>query len=149
MTDAPVRARAVFGSDLAELRRMSAWFRGFAATESLPEDQALDLELCVNELAENVVRYAYPPGASGEIRLELAKRGADVTVVVEDDGRPFDPLGVAPRPAPRDLASLPVGGWGIALVRSLADDVSYERRGGTNRFTIVSRPRNAGSGRPD
>lgn len=132
-------ARAVFANDLSELRRLSEWFRGLAASYGMPEGRALDLELCLNEIVANVIQYAYDPGQNGrEIRVTVERDGGSVRLVVEDDGRPFDPLAAPALRTPRSLEDLPVGGWGIPLVRTLLDDVRYERRDGANRLTLVS-----------
>ena len=58
---------------------------------------------------------------------------------VEDDGRPFDPLGV---PAPDLQAPLPerrVGGLGIHFVRRLMSEVRYARVDGRNRLVLRKR----------
>jgi serine/threonine-protein kinase RsbW len=62
-----------------------------------------------------------------------------VTLTVEDDGPPFDPLSL---PAPDLSASLdgrPVGGLGVFLVRKVMDAVRYQRREASNLLTLSKR----------
>jgi len=47
----------------------------------------------------------------------------------------FGPLGM-PKPKATSLEETPPAGRGIVLIRSAADDVSYERREGKNRLTL-------------
>jgi len=74
---------------------------------------------------------------------------------VTDDGRAFDPLAHDPPAAPSDLASAPVGGLGIKLMRSFAGTIAYQRSASTNRlllsFPAVSAAADAGGerGGPD
>lgn len=129
------------GNDDAELRPLSEWFRGFARDRDVGQAQALDFELCLNELVTNVIHYAYDDRGQHEIRVALEWNGAELRATVEDDGRPFNPLEKEAPPNPRSLEASAVGGWGIPIVRALADDLSYERRDGRNRVTITSRQR--------
>jgi serine/threonine-protein kinase RsbW len=128
-----------FRNDDTELRRLSHWFRQFAAERGVPEAQALDFELCLNELATNIIHYAYDDVGAREIRVTLERTTDGLRATIEDDGRPFDPLQAAIPSPPSSLESARIGGWGIPIVRALADEVAYERRDGWNRVTILSR----------
>lgn len=44
------------------------------------------LGLLVNELVSNAIKYAFPGKRKGTISLEIRKRGAEVEVLVQDDG---------------------------------------------------------------
>jgi anti-sigma regulatory factor (Ser/Thr protein kinase) len=130
-----------FRNDDAELRPLSEWFREFAARNGIAETRALDFELCLNELVNNVIHYAYEDRGEHEIRITLEKEGEELLATVEDDGRPFNPLEKEPPATPRSLEDAGVGGWGIPIVRAFADHLFYERRDGRNRFAILSRER--------
>lgn len=93
--------------------------------------------LAIEEIVTNCIRYGYED--TGEHRILIALRVADgrLTMQTVDDGRPFDPL-AAPKPdLSVDLESRVEGGLGIHLLRSLADEMTYERSGGHNRITLV------------
>jgi anti-sigma regulatory factor (Ser/Thr protein kinase) len=128
-----------FRNDDAELRPLSEWFRGFARRNGIAETRTLDFELCLNELVINVIHYAYADRGEHEIRIALERDGDDLSATVEDDGRAFNPLEKEPPTTPLSLEAAGVGGWGIPIVRGFADDLSYERRDGRNRLTILSR----------
>jgi len=53
----------------------------------LKTDRAISLGIIVNELVSNACKYAYAPGAEGEVRVSLSKgRNGHFTLCVEDDG---------------------------------------------------------------
>jgi len=124
-----------FPADRTAPRAAAAWFR--SAPSGLSEERAADAELCLDELVTNVVRYAWDDPSGREIRVEIERSQEELTITVEDDGRPFDPRQAPLPPMPRSLEEAIPGGRGLMLVRSIAPRVSYERRGELNRVTIA------------
>jgi anti-sigma regulatory factor (Ser/Thr protein kinase) len=130
----------VFRSSDSELRKMSEWFRRFAAESGLPEGRALDLELCLNEIVTNINHYAYQEGAGEhDVRVTIERKDGALEATIEDDGRPFNPLDAGPLQRPESIEASQVGGWGIPIFRALADEVRYERRGDANLLTLLVR----------
>ena len=80
-----------------------------AVGAELSTDKAVALGVVVAELVTNAFKYAYPPGASGEVRVILEKTGAGLTLAVEDDG-----VGLPATPSPRGT------GMGMRVVRAMA-----------------------------
>ena len=73
-------------------------------------DHAVPLGLIANELVLNSIKYAYPPGSRGPIRVSFGVAGPRFSLQVFDEGRGFppgfDPFGAS--------------SMGLTLVRSLA-----------------------------
>jgi PAS domain S-box-containing protein len=61
----------------------------------LEAQRAVSVGLILNEMLTNAFKYAYPPPASGEIRVRLEEGGGSASFRVEDDGvglpGPLDP----------------------------------------------------------
>jgi serine/threonine-protein kinase RsbW len=91
---------------------------GISRVRPLPDDVLADLKLALTEACSNSVRHAYDDGGGHvEISFEL---GEDRLVVeVSDDGAGFAP-GEATAADGADLAE---GGLGIAIIRSIADEL--------------------------
>ena len=67
----------------------------------------------------------------------------EVTVEVSDDGRPFDPLTVAPADLDQALEERSIGGLGVHFVRRVMDRLEYRRDAGRNVLTMHKRARAA------
>lgn len=57
-----------------------------AAAINVPEHQAILIYRIVQESLTNIKRYA----EAGQVRIELASTGSDLSITVEDDGKGFD-----------------------------------------------------------
>ena len=94
------------------------------------------VDLVLEEIAGNTIRYGYAKGAAGSIQVQLEVGARDVRITIQDDARPFDPTRhPEPKPA-RTLRESPVGGRGITMVRRYARTMRYRREGGSNSIEI-------------
>jgi anti-sigma regulatory factor (Ser/Thr protein kinase) len=78
------------------------------------------------EIFNNVAIHAYQRKGSGMIEIEIALSGDAIVIEVRDDGRPFDIDDVAQLPADLDEESLPEGGMGIHIAKTMLDEMTYE-----------------------
>jgi serine/threonine-protein kinase RsbW len=110
----------------------------YAATAALSALVAHRLGLVCEELAANIAMHG-ADGERGATFLEITvERVADtLRLAIEDDGRPFDPLGAPPPDTTLDIESRAIGGLGIHLVRSLVRSMAYERLEDRNRLSAV------------
>jgi two-component sensor histidine kinase len=76
---------------------------------SLGIDKAIPCGLIINELVSNSLKYAFPDGRSGEVRISLARGDSDYTLTVSDNG-----VGLAADLDFRNTSSL-----GLQLVNTL------------------------------
>lgn len=96
-----------------------------------------DAQLLLEEVVTNVVRHAFRADSGGRVDVRVGLDGAGIALSVEDDARAFDPLASVPAPSlDVPLEARTPGGLGLHLVRSIADEIAYERRGGKNVLTM-------------
>ena len=111
-----------------------------AAADDWDPDFLVQIRLALEEIATNIVRYAYDEEREKDIRITLTSMGRSLTMEVVDDGKPFDPFSDAPPP---DLGSSvvdrPIGGLGIHLVRTMMDEAHYRREDGSNKVILIKR----------
>lgn len=99
---------------------------GLAQARGLDSDTIADLKLALTEAVSNSVRHAYGTVGEGQVDIRYELRGDRISVEVVDDGAGFDP-----DEAPSfDGGELSEGGLGIAIIRTLADEVEIESRPG-------------------
>ena len=121
------------------MEALADWLQDVGRSHGLAEGVVQDLNLALEEVVTNVISYAYSDDAEHEILLRATRRGDQLEVEVEDDGREFDPLAVPPPDLAKPLEEREIGGLGIHLVRSAMDAVKYRRAGNRNVLLLVKR----------
>jgi len=129
----------LFKNTLSEIERLGQVVEEFAALHHLPPPLAFEINVALEEILTNVISYGYDDSNEHDIIVRLSCNEGEVTAEVEDDGRPFNPLGAAEPDTNKLLEERPVGGLGIHLVRKLMDRVEYRRPQGKNLLMMKKR----------
>jgi serine/threonine-protein kinase RsbW len=79
-----------------------------------------------SEIFNNVAIHAYHRKGGGAIELAITPLERTLVIEIKDTGSPFDIDGVAPLPTVLDDASLPEGGMGIHIAKTMLDEMTYE-----------------------
>ena len=128
MTSQPV-LELVFPAHARYLSLARLGLAGVAPVAGLDAAELADLKLAVTEACANAVRHAYPDGCGGSVKVRIAVADGAVSVDVADAGRGID----AEEVADWDPDELREAGMGLAIIRSVVDDVEIESpdEGGT------------------
>ena len=106
---------------------------------------AMDMETCLVEAANNIIEHAYQGEADHRLTISIYRRKNDrIEILLIDDGRPIPAERLASVPVLPEfdtfnLESLPEGGFGMALIWALADNIQYESANGRNVMTLIKR----------
>jgi serine/threonine-protein kinase RsbW len=109
---------------------------GLSRVRTFPEDTLADLKLALTEACSNSVRHAYGEN-EGHVDISFELHDDRLVVEVSDDGSGFEleADGGTGKDAAADLTE---GGLGIAIIRSIADEVEIaggeDGRGSRLRF---------------
>lgn len=124
-------------TQLKELERLFAAVEAFGQKDHWSPDVIFRVNLVLEELTINIIHYGHDEGIH-EIDITLTSHPDALTIEIRDDGRPFDPLHDAPAPdVTSALEDRPVGGLGHYLVRTMMDDIHYQREGDRNHSTLT------------
>ena len=99
---------------------------GLSRVRPLTDETLADLKLALTEACSNSVRHAYDHDG-GHVSISFELRDDRLIVEVADDGSGFEPDTAGKN---GDDVELSEGGLGIAIIRSIADEV--EIGGGAN-----------------
>ncbi len=78
------------------------------------------------EIFNNVAIHAYRRRGGGLINIALTPTEKELVIEIKDHGEAFDIEGVAPLPEELDEHTLPEGGMGIHIAKTMLDEVTYE-----------------------
>ena len=122
---------------ISELRDLAAMVETFGETHDLPHRTIFIVNLALEELVTNtLVHGSFEEGVEPQIAIDLSIRDNRVHVVVESNGGKFDPTEDTEPDLTSELDARPIGGLGIHLVKTQADNFSYEFVDGINRLIL-------------
>jgi len=127
--------------DLTEIARLHAEFEKFAAPLGLSEKMIFQVDLALDEIVTNIIQHGfdqhgYDQDDNPPIAVDIALEGDIIKIEIIDMARPFDPLSVPAPDLDAPIADRPVGGLGIHLVKSMMDEVSYQRKAPYNHLIL-------------
>ena len=122
-------------NQISELEKVAQFVEEIGEELGLSMELQMNLNLVMEEMVTNVIFYAYPEGVIADIELLAKSDGKELTFVLSDQGKEFDPTAkedtdLDVNPADRDL-----GGMGIFIVKNIMNKVTYQRLEGKNLLT--------------
>jgi serine/threonine-protein kinase RsbW len=127
----------VIRNDLSEIAIVRDALDQLGGELEVPARALMQLQVVLDELVSNVVKYSWPDGGDHELQVRITVNATGVSLDIFDDGQPFDPRG-APEPnAPIDGQRPRPGGVGIHMIKKLVDNLAYERIDGRNHTSLI------------
>ena len=103
-----------------------------------PVQNRYNLLLALQEAVTNVIKHGYGnEGQRGFVELRLSYDETDLEIEIRDDAPAFDPTNVAEMEDPSLAESLPEGGYGLHIIRTVVDRLEYAREAGQNVLTLA------------
>ncbi len=121
---------------VGELERVNQFIEELGEELGLDMELQMNLNLVMEEMVSNVIFYAYPEGVEADIDLLAESDGKELTFVLSDQGKEFDPT--AKEDADTDVNPIDreIGGMGIFIVKNIMNKVTYQRLEGKNLLTM-------------
>jgi serine/threonine-protein kinase RsbW len=127
----------VIRNDIADLAALRTAMERVGAEHRMPEESLFQLQIVLDEMVSNVIKYAWPEAGVHEIEIRITVRDGNVEVEIIDDGRMFDPRDAPRRDKPLPGERLPPGGLGVQITKQLVDRIGYARIGNRNHTTLT------------
>jgi serine/threonine-protein kinase RsbW len=115
--------------------RLRAFVEDACASAAVRRADEQRVMLLVEELFINTIEHGHGQDCDAPVHLALRVTPAAIAVEYADTARPFDPFAaVEDSGSGTDLEARTVGGLGIRLIRTMAEDAGYARGDGCNRI---------------
>ena len=131
-----MKRELTFKNEEQELMRVAEFMEGVCDELQLDMHVAMKLQLAMEEMVTNVIFYAYPEGTTADITLTAESDDKEVTFILSDTGKPFDPTAKEDADTEINPMDREQGGMGILIVKNIMNEVTYQRLGDVIQLTM-------------
>ena len=131
-----MRKEITIKNQISELERVNQFVEEIGEELGLDMELQMNLNLVMEEMVSNVIFYAYPEGKHEEIELVAESDGKELTFVLSDKGKEFDPTLKEDADPNVNPMERDIGGMGIYIVKNIMNQVTYQRLEGKNLLTM-------------
>lgn len=123
-------------NDLNEISVLASFIEELGEELSLSFETTMNINLALEEAVANIIMYAYPTQEQHTILLRVTYSEKQLVFLLTDKGAPFDPTQVDEVDVTLSLEERPIGGLGIFLIRSIMNEISYQRIDNENHLIM-------------
>jgi serine/threonine-protein kinase RsbW len=143
--DHPHTWRKAFIGTIDGISAAAQWVDTIAVDQQFPDQLVFALQICLEELLTNIVRHGGPESGGDlkevpipplNVEISISTTAQRVTMIVEDNGKPFDVVNAPAHRIDQPLDEVQPGGLGIQLIRNFASTIAYEQAGLGNRVIV-------------
>lgn len=130
---------ASFKREIGELADVFGLVESFFGGGGIDADKRFPIDLAVEEIFTNFVKYN--PQGKGEISIRLSLEGDEIKLaMIDPDAEPFDITQESPEVnVDQPLEERTRGKLGIHLVKKMMDRVEYDHASGASTITLYKR----------
>ena len=124
-------------NSLSELQGIFSFTAEFASLEGMSREDLLDLDVIIEEVVTNILKYGKLAPDAEACSIELTRKENLLEIRISDHGIPFNPLLMPEVDTTQGIEGRPIGGLGIHFVKNLTTSQHYEYSGGRNSLTMT------------
>jgi len=128
-------------SHLGNVALISTSIQGLCKLTSLSPVAIDDVQLCVAEGINNVIKHSYENQDGHRVVVTVSLRKEMIIIEISNDGSAMDPqllkIVTAPSTDNLPLEQLPEGGWGLYIIKTKMDEVTYQDDGQTHTLRMI------------
>ena len=129
-------------NNLDEIAILANFVEELCSELALPAEVTMNINLALEEAVANVIMYDYPWEEEHEILLKVSDTNEQLIFLLTDKGLSFDPTQVAEVDLTLPIEERPIGGLGIFLIRSIMNEVTYQRLDNENQLIMKKNIKN-------
>lgn len=133
------KAELTVQSNVEELEKIREFVSKAAQRFGFAESEGYKIVLAVDEACSNIIRHGYDKNPDAKLRVVIETIDDSFVVTLNDSGKSYDIRLHQLPDMPAYFAARRSGGLGIKLIRSLVDDIEYERADGENKLVLIKR----------
>jgi anti-sigma regulatory factor (Ser/Thr protein kinase) len=124
-------------NNFEEIDKLNIWLLKVSDYLNFSSHTLFRVDLVLAEIVTNIMENAYSSNQIDTILIQIQGKEDKIFLIVEDNGKAFNPFVQPEFQASETLENAKIGGLGIHLIRSFSDEYSYQRQDQTNRIIIV------------
>ncbi len=128
----PKRKILKLSNKISELETIQLCLDELVEKWNVPAALGMTLNLVIEEAFTNVVNYAYDDSDEHCIEIVFEMQDKILSISLIDDGIAYDPTQNATPDLSLSVEERKIGGLGVYLIKSMMDEVEYERKAGKN-----------------
>jgi anti-sigma regulatory factor (Ser/Thr protein kinase) len=125
-----------FANDMRELTHVLQVVNVFLEPRELQSKLVYAVNLILEEILMNIIRYGYDDEDSHEIEVQIELEEDEVALTVRDDGKEFNPLTIPGPDRSKSAMDRIEEGLGLQFVRHMRNAMEYRREGDRNILSI-------------
>ena len=125
-----------FRNSLSELDTLRRNLEEFGKSLGMTKKSISQINLAMEEVVANIIWHGYADNEEHWIKITMWHQDGTLTLRIEDDGIPFNPVVAETPDLERPLEERKIGGLGCYLTRCLMNHIVYERSGNKNILTM-------------
>ena len=129
----------VIENQVGELSSLAEKIEKIAEEWEISPALAMNMNLVIEEALSNIIFYAFTDKNKHEIKISVSIDNKILTIIITDDGIPFNPLKHEKPDINLPAEERPVGGLGIFLMSQIMDEMEYNRKKNENILTLKKR----------
>jgi anti-sigma regulatory factor (Ser/Thr protein kinase) len=123
-------------NNVSEIATVSQLFNDFITQHHIPKMISNAVDLALDEILNNIITYGYVDQNKHEIDIHISISDNHLQLLIEDDGREFNPLATSVADTGSTMEERKIGGLGIHLCRKTMDDIHYKYKNEKNCLTM-------------
>jgi len=132
-------SKVTFDANFDNLDEIREFVAEAARQIGFSEKEIYTIQLAADEAGSNIIEHAYAGIRGGKLEIECIISEDELTIIMRDHGRSFDPSSVPEPNVKADLSERKIGGLGMYLMRKLMDEVKYETTAETGNILTMTK----------